>query len=107
MYGMEQQKAAVLSGYWPLFRYNPAWAKEGGKPLQLDSRPPTIPLEKYMNNETRFTILGQSDPGMAKKLLNQAQQDVMKRWRLYEQFASLLCSEAETVAERAVAAQER
>ena len=107
MYGMEQQKAAVQSGYWPLFRYNPAWAKEGGKPLQMDSRPPTMPLEKYMNNETRFTVLGQSNPAAAKKLLNLAQQDVMKRWRFYEEFASLLLGEAETVAERAVGAKEQ
>ncbi len=49
-FGMEQQKAAVLSGYWPLFRYNPALAREGKNPLHLDSRPPSIPLEKYGYN---------------------------------------------------------
>src|SRR5262249_34454651 len=50
--GFEQQKAATLSGYWPLFRYNPTLAKAGKNPLQLDSRPPTLPLQKYVCNES-------------------------------------------------------
>ena len=60
-----------------------------------------------MNNETRFTILSQSDPVAAKKLLNLARQDVMKRWRLYEKLASLPVSEAAAAAEHAVAGKER
>jgi pyruvate-ferredoxin/flavodoxin oxidoreductase len=107
MYGMEQQKAAVQSGYWPLFRYNPALAKQGSSPLQLDSRPPALPLEKFMNNETRFTILNQSDPAAAKEMLQLAQQDVLRRWRLYEQFAALSVNGAENAHEHAGATQER
>ena len=55
--GLEQQKLAVQSGYWPLFRYNPALVEEGKNPLQLDSKPPTLPLQKYAYNETRYTML--------------------------------------------------
>ena len=93
MYGMEQQKAAVQSGYWPLFRYNPArgegGSEDGHNPLQLDSHAPTIPLRKYMHNEMRFTILNHSDSDAARKLLDLAQHDADSRWRLYEKLAAL------------------
>ncbi|HEV2233564.1 MAG TPA: pyruvate:ferredoxin (flavodoxin) oxidoreductase [Terriglobia bacterium] len=88
MYGMEQQKIAVQTGYWPLFRYNPDWANQGKNPLQLDSRPPNLPLQKYMYNEARFTILKNSDPGTAQELLRLAQEDVDSRWKLYERLAA-------------------
>jgi pyruvate-ferredoxin/flavodoxin oxidoreductase len=86
--GMEQQKAAVQSGYWPLLRYNPALAREGKNPLQLDSKPPSLPLQKYIYNESRYTMLVQSHPEEAAELLKQAQQDVQARWRLYQHWAS-------------------
>jgi pyruvate-ferredoxin/flavodoxin oxidoreductase len=90
MYGMDQQKKAVLSGYWPLLRYNPELAGQGKNPLQLDSRPPTIPLEKYMYNEARFTILNNSNPQRAKTLMRLAREDVESRWGLYESLAKIL-----------------
>ncbi len=86
--GLDQQKAAVSSGYWPLFRYNPALVEEGHPALQLDSKPPSIPLEDYAYNETRYTMLVHSDPEAAKTLLKLAQQDVYERWNMYEQWAS-------------------
>jgi pyruvate-ferredoxin/flavodoxin oxidoreductase len=89
VHGMEQQRAAVLSGYWPLFRYNPELVREGKNPLQLDSRPPTIPLKQYAYNETRYTMLAQSKPEAARELLGQAQEDVNRRWRQYEHWARL------------------
>jgi pyruvate-ferredoxin/flavodoxin oxidoreductase len=89
MYGMDQQKLAVQSGYWPLFRYNPELVKQGKNPLQLDSRPPSVPLQKYMLNETRFNILNHADAEAAKKLLHEAEEDVRSRWDLYEKLASL------------------
>jgi len=85
--GLQQQKLAVQSGYWPLFRYNPKLAAEGKNPFQLDSRPPSIPLENYIYNESRYTMLQQSHPQAAKKLLEQAQQDVANRWKKYEALA--------------------
>jgi len=88
-FGMDQQKAAVLAGHWPLLRYNPQLAAEGKNPLQLDSRPPSLPLEKYAYNETRYTMLAHSDPVAAKALLEQAAADVAARWRLYEHWAAM------------------
>jgi pyruvate-ferredoxin/flavodoxin oxidoreductase len=87
-HGMEQQKAAVQSGYWPLFRFNPALAREGKNPLQLDSKPPSIPLSQYIYNEARYTMLAHSDPETAKRLLQEAQRDVQERWKWYEHLAS-------------------
>ncbi len=88
-HGLEQQKAAVLSGYWPLFRYNPDLVKQGKNPLQLDSKAPTLPLEKYIYNETRYTMLARSKPDQARWLLENAQEDVRMRWRLYEHWARM------------------
>ena len=82
VYGIEQQKAAVNSGHWPLFRYNPTLAKEGKNPFLLDSRAPSIPLEKYIYNEARYTMLVNSNPDEAKKLLQEAQENVNERWKL-------------------------
>jgi pyruvate-ferredoxin/flavodoxin oxidoreductase len=88
-HGLEQQKAAVQSGHWPLIRYNPALAKQGKNPLLLDSKAPTLTLDKFENNETRFTMLNHSDPEAAKRLLEQAQAEVTARWRLYEHWAAM------------------
>ncbi|SPE53395.1 putative 2-oxoacid-flavodoxin fused oxidoreductase:conserved protein; 4Fe-4S cluster binding protein [Verrucomicrobia bacterium] len=86
--GLDQQKAAVLSAYWPLLRFHPDLAKAGRPPLQLDSKAPALPLEKYTYNETRYTMLAHSDPKRAKLLLDQAQENVRTRWRSYEQLAT-------------------
>ncbi|MGA9564616.1 MAG: pyruvate:ferredoxin (flavodoxin) oxidoreductase [Candidatus Korobacteraceae bacterium] len=89
VFGIEQQKNAVNSGHWPLFRYNPALAKEGKNPFQLDSRAPSIPLEKYIYNEARYTMLVNSDPEEAKLLLHEAQDNVNERWKLYQHMAAM------------------
>jgi len=81
--GMEQQKKAVLSGYWPLMRYNPSLRAEGRNPFQLDSRAPSIPLKDYSYNEARYTMLARSHPDVAAKLLEEAQEDVDREWRVY------------------------
>jgi pyruvate-ferredoxin/flavodoxin oxidoreductase len=88
-HGLDQQKLAVQSGHWPLFRFNPRLIAEGKSPLQLDSQPPSIPLERYLYNETRYTMLQQSHPETAKQLLEQAQQDVRKRWKIYEMWSHM------------------
>ncbi len=89
VHGLDQQKAAVNSGHWPLFRYNPPLAREGKNPFVLDSRPPSIPLEQYIYNETRYTMLVNSNPDEAKKLLHAAQENVNERWKLYQHMASM------------------
>ena len=89
VHGCDQQKAAVQSGYWPLYRYNPDLLKLGKNPFQLDSRPPALPLEKYIYNETRYTMLTHSDPEAAKRLLKLAEEDVHNRWREYQNLAAM------------------
>ena len=86
VHGLDQQKLAVQSGHWPLFRYNPA-AAPGQANFSLDSKAPSIPLEQYIYNETRYTMLRQSNPDEAKLLLTEAQQDVTDRWKRYEALA--------------------
>jgi len=88
-YGMEQQKAAVSSGHWPLFRFNPDLQLEGKNPFQLDSKPPSLPLQKYIYNETRYKMLVQAAPDTAATLLAQAQDELTRRWNLYQSLAAL------------------
>jgi pyruvate-ferredoxin/flavodoxin oxidoreductase len=89
VFGLNQQKSAVLSGYWPLIRYNPALRKEGKNPFQLDSKAPTIPLKKFAYEEARYTILARSKPDAAAKLLRQAQDDVDREWYVYQNRAAM------------------
>ncbi|MGA2723994.1 MAG: pyruvate:ferredoxin (flavodoxin) oxidoreductase [Bryobacteraceae bacterium] len=86
-FGMEQQKIAVSSGYWPLMRYNPELVAQGKNPFQLDSRPPSTSFRDYAYKETRYTMLVKSNPEEAKRLLGLAEQDVTSRWRLYDYMA--------------------
>jgi len=101
VHGLDQQKLAVQTGHWPLFRYNPALVAEGKNPFVLDSKAPALPLEKYIYNETRYTMLVRSRPDEAKRLLGEAQADVMNRWRLYDQMASAPGGAAEADAVKA------
>jgi pyruvate-ferredoxin/flavodoxin oxidoreductase len=87
--GLEQQKLAVQSGYWPMYRYNPALVAQGQNPFVIDSKEATISLEQYAYNETRYRMLVQSDETRAEALLKEAQQDVKSRWSLYEQLAAM------------------
>jgi pyruvate-ferredoxin/flavodoxin oxidoreductase len=88
VHGLDQQKLAVQSGHWPLFRFNPTLKAQGKHPFVLDSKAPSIPLEKYIYNETRYSMLKHSNPEVAQELLKEAQQDVVERWKLYEQWAT-------------------
>jgi pyruvate-ferredoxin/flavodoxin oxidoreductase len=87
--GLEQQKLAVESGIWPLYRYNPALIAEGKNPLSIDSKEPTIPVSKYAYNETRYRMLLLSDESRAEMLMKKAQDDVRGRWDLYRQMAAM------------------
>jgi pyruvate-ferredoxin/flavodoxin oxidoreductase len=88
-FGLNQQKNAVLSGYWPLMRYNPALRLEGKNPFQLDSKAPSIPLKQYAYQEARYTMLARSDPKAARELLREAQDDVERQWRVYSNRAAM------------------
>ena len=86
-HGMDQQKLAVNTGYWPLFRYNPDLVAQGKNPFQLDSKAPSAALKDFIYNETRYTMLVKSNPEEAKRLLTLAQQDVNQQWKLYDYMA--------------------
>ena len=87
--GLDQQKLAVQSGIWPLYRYHPALGFEGENPLKLDAKEPKVALEDYAYNETRFRMLLQTDEARAEQLMEKAKQDVATRWSLYEQMAGM------------------
>ncbi|HPL30936.1 MAG TPA: pyruvate:ferredoxin (flavodoxin) oxidoreductase, partial [Anaerolineae bacterium] len=87
--GMHQEKLAVESGHWTLYRYDPRRRAEGQNPLQLDSKAPSVPLREYYYNENRYRMLAQSDPEVAEQLLQEAQRAAIARWHKYEQLAAL------------------
>jgi len=89
IHGLEQQKLAVQSGYWPLMRYNPALREEGKNPFQLDSKAPSIRLKDYAYREARYTMLARSNPELAAELLKEAQDDVERQWRVYSARAAM------------------
>jgi pyruvate-ferredoxin/flavodoxin oxidoreductase len=86
--GMDNQKAAVDSGYWPLYRFNPEVAEQGKAPFKLESKGMKIPFKDYAYMETRYKMLTKSHPERAKMLIEEAQEDVEKRWKEYERLAS-------------------
>ena len=87
-YGMKQQELATASGYWPLFRYNPALRTTGENPFQLDSPRPSIALKDYAYRELRYRGLALARPTEAEALLRQAQTLVHDKYRSYEALAS-------------------
>jgi pyruvate-ferredoxin/flavodoxin oxidoreductase len=86
--GMQNQKLAVDTGYWPLYRFNPMSVAEGKNPLKLDSKEPKLPLKDFTQLETRFKMLEKSYPERAKELSILAQNDVTVRWKIYEHLAA-------------------
>ncbi len=85
--GLSQQRKAVLSGHWPLFRFDPRLDADGGFPLVLDSKKPTMAFTDYAYEETRYRSLKTIDPDAAARLAAQAQHDIDSRWKLYETLA--------------------
>jgi pyruvate-ferredoxin/flavodoxin oxidoreductase len=84
----KNQKAAVDSGHWQLFRFNPDLVAEGKNPFSLDSKGLKIPFKDYAYLETRYRMLTRSHPEAAAKLIEEAQIDVSKRWKMYENLAN-------------------
>jgi len=82
------QKAAVDSGHWQLFRFNPDLVAEGKNPFSLDSKGLKIPFKDYAYLETRYKMLTKSHPEAAAKLMLEAQDDVTKKFKMYENMAN-------------------
>ena len=85
--GMEQQRLAVASGRWPLYRHDPRRSERGENALQLDSPAPSIPLAEAMASEQRFRLLASTQPHRSSELARQAQAGVDRRWALLQKLA--------------------
>jgi len=86
--GLQHQKMAVQTGYWPLFRYNPDLVKQGLNPMQLDYAGPKVPLKDFTDLENRFKMLTKSNPEVAKVLAAEAQNDVNEHWQVLSKLAA-------------------
>lgn len=86
---LDEQKKAVKSGHWLLYRFDPRRTEQGLNPLQLDSKKPSISVEEYMYGENRFRVLKSIDPARAAELAKLAQYDVDRRWNLYKQMSEM------------------
>jgi pyruvate-ferredoxin/flavodoxin oxidoreductase len=86
--GARQQKLAVETGQWLLYRYDPRRAERGENPLQLDCQAAKRKVHEYLLSENRFKMLTKTKPEDAKKLFEQAQHDAEARWQLYAYLAS-------------------
>jgi pyruvate-ferredoxin/flavodoxin oxidoreductase len=93
VHGLDEQKKAVASGHWPLFRFNPELRKEGKNPLIVDSKEPTLPLGEYIYNENRYKVLKKTNPKNAEVFLEKAQQHVKEQYRLYKHLSESKCGE--------------
>ena len=91
--GMDQQKKAVASGSWPLYRFNPALAAEGKNPLVFETKDPTIPYAEYAYSENRFRTLKAKNPEHAESLMKEAEAAVKKHFDLYKKLSSLSTEE--------------
>ena len=99
-FGLDQQKLAVESGYWPLYRFDPRRIEQGVPALQLDSVPSRSDLTQFMRNETRFRIVEHQDPERFRELAAAAQRQNAYRMALYQQLATLVPPTAAREAER-------
>jgi len=82
-----EQKLAVDTGYWILYRYNPLLAKEGKNPLQVDSKEPKLEYGAFLKNEIRYRTLVQQYPDIAKDLFARAEEEAKKRYQSYKKMA--------------------
>ncbi len=84
---MQQEKKAVETGYWHLYRYNPRLKEEGKNPFILDSKEPTKPFMDFLNSEVRYTSLHRTFPEVAEELFKTAEQDAKERYEKYKRMA--------------------
>ena len=87
--GYQEQKNAVASGHWPLYRYNPALAAEGKNPLQLDSKEPTMTLTDYRMRENRYNVLQRMNPAASEKFTAMAQKNINSKFAMLKNLAAM------------------
>ena len=83
----EETRLAVASGYWPLYRYNPALKAEGKNPFILDSKAPDGTLRKFLRGEVRYAALEKTFPGEAQRLHDQLEQEILARYEYLKRLA--------------------
>jgi pyruvate-ferredoxin/flavodoxin oxidoreductase len=88
-FGAEQQKLAVDSGVWPLYRFDPRRIAAGQPPLQLDYAAPKIPVKQFMRNENRFRMVERMGADRARELAAAAQRQAERRFHHYQQLATI------------------
>jgi pyruvate-ferredoxin/flavodoxin oxidoreductase len=88
-HGAAQQKLAVESGVWPLYRFDPNRIPRGEAPLMLDYGPPKAKVADYMRNESRFRMIERADPARFKQFLDDAQAAAERRYSVYQQLAGM------------------
>jgi len=88
-FGLDQQRRAVSSGVWPLYRFDPRRSDEGEAPLQLDSKAPTTRVEEYMRFESRFRMVERLDPTRFKRFVAQSQKHAERRLSVYQQLSGI------------------
>jgi pyruvate-ferredoxin/flavodoxin oxidoreductase len=93
--GLSGQKTLVDSGQWLLYRYDPRRQAEKKNPLQLDSRPPKVPVKQFLELENRFKMLHRTNPDIARKLASQVQEDIDDRYAYYQYLAARSFEEIE------------
>ncbi|KAA0254126.1 MAG: pyruvate:ferredoxin (flavodoxin) oxidoreductase [Acidobacteria bacterium] len=93
-YGLEQQKLAVNSGIWPLYRFDPRRIAKGEPPLLLDSGEPTVAVAEYMKGETRFRMVEKQDPVRFRHLQKAARKNALQRVAIYKQLSALTVPQA-------------
>jgi pyruvate-ferredoxin/flavodoxin oxidoreductase len=87
--GVDAQKRAVNSGYWPLYRYNPSLLSEGKNPLQLDSKAPSIEFNEYATSENRYRVLKKNNPKGYDELMKKASAWSGAHFAYYQKLAAL------------------
>jgi pyruvate-ferredoxin/flavodoxin oxidoreductase len=88
--GLDQQKLAVESGIWPLFRSDPRVAATGEPGLKIDmGATPKRPIKEYTMNETRYRMVEKLDPKRFARLQEEAQRDAVRRMEIYRQMAEI------------------
>jgi pyruvate-ferredoxin/flavodoxin oxidoreductase len=88
-FGVEEQKNAVSCGHWILYRFNPELTEKGENPLKIDSKAPTISFAEYAYGENRYRVLKKINPDAAAKLMAEAEVDVKRRYKMYQQLAAI------------------
>jgi pyruvate-ferredoxin/flavodoxin oxidoreductase len=97
--GATQQKLAVDSGVWPLYRFDPRRVARGEPPMHLDYGPPKPLVAEYMRNESRFRVVERSDPARFRGFLKEAQEAARRRYAMYQQLAGITVPLPETTAD--------